>query len=216
MTHYLYKPHVHGPEYITTPDLLVDKLYRTLTTQYGVDLISNSVNEISSNPEIQCTARSVLINPAYFLVAAGGGVIVSIGAELSSEAGNAILVSRFAWRFKYLADHIDKLVFDTESDSQTSEDVPISKFPKPQLILEQFSENEEGLPRGIMICATANGVSQHLSVPSTIKIRLSDHQTGRSLNHTLTLSDPVQDRWEKRPSSRYTVGPTSGELTHYI
>jgi len=224
MTHYLYKPHVHGPEHVTTPDILIDRVYRNLNTQYGVDLLSAPVNHLSSNTEIQCVSPAVTMTPAYMLIACGGGVLLSIGTELArdeqGDVAGSIFISRFAWRLKYVSDHLEKITLvartGLSANNGSRKDVPLASYPLPDVLLKQFDDEATELPRGIMICVTATGIAQQVKVPNSVEIGLIDSVSGRELSHRISLLDVNQDRWKKRPPSRYTVGPTSGDIQHYI
>ena len=109
MAHYLYKPHLHAPDFITTPDLIVDRLFRATGNGQSVNLVSVPVDSIGSNPELQCADKTVAVVPAVFLVAAGAGALATIGAEVLTAEVRLTRVSRFAWRYKYLDDHLDRI-----------------------------------------------------------------------------------------------------------
>ena len=224
MTHYLYKPHVHGRNNITTPDILIDRLYRTLNTQYGVDLLGVGVKQLTSSVELQFSASKLTITPAYVLVAAGGGVLFGVGAEIDDETqgtnANFILVARFAWRLKYLQDHFDKMKFVIKagpvSEQQIIEEIDFSRFPSPATLIEQLNPQGTELPRGAMIIATTTGIAHQINVPEIYQVNIADTHLDRGLIHRVSLFSSDQDGWDPRPIPRYAIGPTTGDIEHYI
>ena len=224
MAYYLYKPHVQGPNNITTPDILIDRLYRTLTTQNSVELLGVGVKQLTSNVELQCSTSKLTITPAYVMIAAGGGVLLGVGAEIydgtQGTDANFMLVARFAWRLKYLQDHLDKMKFVIKvgpvSEQQIIEEIEFSGFPAPGSLIEQLKPEGTELPRGTMIFATASGIEHQINVPKTYQIKIVDTRMDRELTHRVSLFSSAQDDWDPRPIPRYTVGPTTGDIKHYI
>lgn len=224
MAFYLYKPHVQGPINITTPDILIDKLYRTSTTHDSIDLLGLGVKQLSSNVELQFSASTLTITPAYVLIAAGAGVLFAVGAEIHDGAqgtdANFMLVARFAWRLKYLQDHLDKMKFVIKvgpvSKQQIIEEIKFSGFPAPGSLIEQLNPEGTELPRGTVIFATASGIEHQINVPETYQINIVDTRMDRELTHRVSLFSSAQDEWDNRPIPRYAVGPTTGDIKHYI
>ena len=216
MNHYLYKPHVQGPEYITTPDLLVDRLYKVIKTSNGVDLQVSGVHELSAVPEVQCNLQATKVVPAYFLAAAGGGCLLSIGVECKINGSRSFIISRFAWRLKYINNHFAQLDFSINAGTPHASKVSMQVFASPSSILEQFTGQADQLPKGVMVCVGAANAVQEIKDPGIMEINLSDTQLNRSLTLRLSLLDDQQDQWNKRPLPRYSVGPTTEDVKHYI
>lgn len=216
MTHYLYKPHVHGPECITTPDILVDRLFRLKPADQGFDLVAASVQGVNTLPEVQCAESVITIIPSVFLVAAGAGTLVSLGAEVLADEVRSICIARFAWRLKYLVDHLDKIKLQVSSGDGDSTEVLLDALPAPADIINYFGDGLEGIPRGIITSIAASGITRQCQVPGAVSISLSDGHTGRTLEHHLGLLDANSDCWETRPQPRYAVGPQTGEVQHFV
>lgn len=213
MTHYLYKPHIRGPEFTTTPDILVDHVYRaTGTAGGGIELAIRGNHELDTRPEIRRGPESATVLPAYFLIAAGGGVILSAGVEYQAEASRLLLLPRFAWRLKYIKQHLHRLTFSLAG----SAGIGFGQFPAPELVINRCGNNPADLPRGIMLCVTATGVVHPVARANSLEIRLADPVLKRELTHRIALKDGDRDQWPERPAARYTTGPTSGQVKHYI
>ncbi len=213
MTHYLYKPHVHGPEFITTPDILIDRVYSAAgTTGDELELIIRDNHAINTGVEIQCALESATAAPAYFLIAAGGGVIISAGAEYKAEDSCLLLLSRFAWRLKYIKDHLDKLTFAYADNKR----VGFKQFPAPEDVINRLGNNAADLPRGVMLCVTATGIAAPLGRGNSFEITLTDPVLKRELTHRIAFEDGRNDQWPRRPAGKYAVGPTSGQVKHFI
>lgn len=219
MTHYLYKPHVQGPEFITTPDLLIDHVRRATGGAGGeVEFAIRASHEINTRPEIQRGSEPATVAPAYFLIAAGGGVILSAGVEYQAGASRLLLLPRFAWRLKYIEDHLPSLTLALAG----GETLGLEQFPAPALVMRRFGDNAAdlpglpSLPGGIMLCVTATGLARPLAPASHLEIRLADPVLKRELTHRVALQDGGQAPWPERPAARYTTGPTAGQVKHYI
>ena len=216
MAHYIYKPHVQGPEFITTPDILVDRLFLAVAGDQGLRLAAASIDRLSSNPELQCADANIQVRPACFLIAAGAGSILSFGAVVLADEAHNILVSRFAWRLKYLNDHLDQLTLAVSTGDGNSGTVSLNELPLPSDIINSLGDGLDDLPRGIMVCNTAPGLERQCKAPANISVSVSDGQSGRNMEHRLSLIDANTDRWEKRPQPRYTTGPQTGDVRHYV
>ncbi|MBT7952890.1 MAG: hypothetical protein HN764_14775 [Gammaproteobacteria bacterium] len=216
MTHYLYKPHVHGPEFITTPDILVDRLFRLRPADQGFDLVPASVQGVNTLPEVQCAESSVTITPAVFLIAAGAGTLVSVGAEVLADEVRSIRVARFAWRLKYLIDHLDKINLLVSGGEGNSTEILMNALPAPADITNYFGDGLNEVPRGIIVSVTAPGTMRQSQVPGTVSIKLTDGHKKRTMEHRLNLHDANSDCWETRPQPRYTVGPQTAEVQHFV
>ena len=82
--------------------------------------------------------------------------------------------------------------------------------------MAQFGEQSGNLPRGVMACIPAPSMERQCRLPETITISLSDEETGRTMEHRLSLVHAGSDRWNARPQPRYAVGPQTGEVKHFI
>lgn len=215
MAHYLYKPHLHAPDFITTPDLIVDRLFRATGNGQSVNLVSVPVDSIGSNPELQCGDKTVTVIPAIFLVAAGAGVLASIGAEVLTTEVRLTRVSRFAWRHKYLDDHLDRIRLLISAGQEEDSGLPMGSLPTLSEIVKQFGEQSGNLPRGVMAYIQAPSMERQCRLPGAITISLSDEETGRTMEYRLSLVHAGSDRWKARPQPRYAVGPQTGEVKHF-
>ena len=216
MAHYLYKPHLHAPDFITTPDIIIDRLFRVTGNGRTIDLVSAPVDCIGSNPELQCADKTVTAIPAVFLVAAGAGALVSIGAEVLTAETRLTRVSRFAWRHKYLDDHLDRIRLLLRAGQQEDPGLSLGSLPALSDIVKQFGEQSDNLPRGVMACIPAPSVEQHCRLPETIALSLSDEETGSTMEYRLSLVHAGSDSWKARPQPRYAVGPQTSEVKHFI
>ncbi len=224
MTHYSYKPHVHGPNNITTPDILIDRLYRTLNIEDGIDLLGVGVKQLTSSVELQFSASKLTFTPAYVLIAAGGGVLLGVGAEIydgtQGTDANFMLVARFAWRLKYLQDNLDKMKFIIKvgpvSEQQIIEEIVFNRFPSPGTLIEQLNPEGTELPRGSMIFVTTKGIAHQINVPEIYQVSIADTHSNRELIHRVSLFSPDQDMWDPRPIPRYSIGPTTVDIELYI
>ncbi|NKB38965.1 MAG: hypothetical protein GKR93_17670 [Gammaproteobacteria bacterium] len=216
MTHYLYKPHVHGPEFITTPDILVDRLFRVNPAEQGIDLVPASVQGVNTLPEVQCAESVITIIPSVFLIAAGAGTLVSLGAEVLADEGRSTCIARFAWRLKYLSDHLDKIKLQVSGGEGDSSEVSLNALPASADIINHFGDGLDGVPRGIIVSISAPEKKRQCQVPESVSIRLADGHTERTMEHRLNLLDVHSDCWETRPQPRYAVGPQTGEVQHFV
>lgn len=216
MAHYLYKPHLHAPDFITTPDIIIDRLFRVTGNGQGANLVSVPVNSIGSSPELQCADKTVTVIPAVFLVAAGAGALASIGAEVLTAETRLTRVSRFAWRYKYLDDHLDRIRLLLRAGQEEEPELSLGSLPALSEILEQFGEQSDNLPRGVMASIPAHSVERQCRLPETIAMSLCDEETGSTMEYRLSLVHAGSDRWKARPQSRYAVGPQTGEVKHFI
>lgn len=225
MAHFLYRPHIlNGPEGVTTPDIMIDQVYQTLNTQYGIDLLDVGVNQVTCTIEIHYKSQSITITPAYVLVAAGGGTLLSVAAEVvfaeQKIGAGFMLLPRFAWRLKYLTEHWDALTLqvcsDTENVRENDSDIPLTKYASPEAVMDVLPMPERELPRGVMTFVTATGVTYTENECTQLSLTITDSVSGMRLAHRVTLIPPNQEASEKRPAPRYSVGPTSGDIKHYI
>jgi hypothetical protein len=159
------------------------------------------------------------VRPAYVMVAAGAGVLLGFGIELGNEENNAssaVLISRFAWRMKYLNDHFDKLLLNITIDSDDTANIALDNFPAVDEILNRVAEGGDQLQRGLAVCVTAIGKSQQIGAPAIVELKLTDADLERQFSHRISLIDVTQDHWDKRPLPRYSIGPTTKKIKHFV
>ena len=216
MAHYLYKPHVQGPEFITTPDLLIYKLIRASMQGDELLFIPEAMNGVSTNPEVQCAIKDVNITPACFLVAAGGGCLVSLGAECVSNNNRMILIARAAWRLKYLQDHINKISLSITTKESGTTGQTLDDYPSFEAIINKMAPGFLDLPRGTMFSMTLPEQAQSLTIDQTVAIKLEDQDQNRQLSHRLSFIDFASVKNQGHDESRYAIGPTTEEVQHYI
>jgi hypothetical protein len=220
MSFFLYRPHIAGSSNnITTPDIIIDRV--AIHTNNTTQLVPT--NQLSSQVEIQLTNEPIEATPCYVLVAAGGGVLFSIGATVKTSdnsMGSAqMLVSRSAWRFINLSKHLSTLELATYTGSASSPEMcgkqEIGELQKPADIMEQISGNREALPRGTMVFCCAEQLRYTTTSPESLAVCIEDGILQRNLTHRIQLLSTEEDRWLNRPLPRYTVGPV-GDVEHYI
>ena len=215
MPHFLYRPHITGPENnVTTPDVMVDR----------VSLLNDEekcfvpVHRLSSSTELQSVTDNAAITPTYALIACGGGVILGLGC-LVGESGDPLrtadlLMSRSAWRLSNVIRHFKSLHIDVSTRGGDST-VPLSDLPKSVDLVSQIAGNELALPRGIMLLIAESSSTKVVSVPAKVDLQLVDDRLNRHLKQSIDLVSTASDPWPERPLPRYTVGPV-GEVKHYI
>ncbi len=220
MTFFLYKPHVVGPKNnVTTPDIVIDRV----SVLAGTHAYRVPVQRLSSRLGLQVAGGEVSVEPAYVLVAAGGGVLVSLGALVrgadNPQSTADLLVARTAWRLHNLTGHFASLELATLSgppgDATKTGSASVSDLAEPADIMERMSGINGALPRGITVLCAAPQLACTVSAPASFTVELADKQLGRRLSHHVDLMSVEYDRWEERPLPRYTVGPV-GEVEHYI
>ena len=216
MAHYLYKPHLLAPEFITTLELLVDRLYRATGDGPRVQLVGVPVDRIGSSPELQCDAAAITLIPAVFLIAAGAGALVSIGAEVVTDAGRSLRVSRFAWRHKYLDDHPGRIRLLSGSGAADDAALSLDSLLTLAELAQQAGGQSDNLPRGVMAYVPAVAMERQRQLPEVVCIRLADEETGRILEYRLSLIHTDSERRDARPQPRYAVGPQTGDVKHFI
>ena len=216
MAHYLYKPHLHAPDFITTPDIIIDRLFSVTGNGSGVNLATVPVDRIGSSPELQCAGNIITLTPAIFLVAAGAGALISIGAEVLTAENRLTRIARFAWRHKHLDDHPARIRLSSHVEQEDSQELPLENLPTLSDIVRQFDGQSHNLPRGVMACIPAPSMERRCRLPETITLKLCDEETGAIMEHRLSLVHTNRDRWKVRPQPRYAVGPQTGEVKHFI
>ena len=216
MSHYLYRPHIHGPEHITTPDILVDRLFRACLKEGAVILHPAGLDGIRTNPEVPGIHGNAVLIPAVYLVAAGGGIVLSAGAECVVNEYRLLHISRFAWRLKYVEDRLDRVQLLVSREGADPDIIPLNRFPAPEAVLQHLGSRGSALPRGFMVSATAAEVEYGVEVPGALTLSLMDNESERHFNHTISFTSPDGEGGVRPPDPRYAVGPQTGDVTHYI
>jgi hypothetical protein len=215
MTHKLYKPHVVGPENnITTPDITID---RVLMLNGGARAYL-PVHRLVPGIELQVARGEIEVTPAYSLVAAGGGALVGVAALVrkagDSEVSGDVLIARSAWRLRNVVDHLSSLQLSVTGEAGDAS-ILLEELLQPADISDTLAGKEPNLPRGILALCLASSASFTCQAPTAISVHMNDDKLGRRLLHATRLLSVDSDRWDQRPSPRYTVGPV-GEVQHYI
>lgn len=189
MSFFLFKPHVVGPEgSITTPDIMVDRVY------LNGDL--RSVNSLSSDCWQQVDA-GVAAQAAYAITALGGGALIAPALVLQD---GPVVVARKAWRLNNLDGHVGDV---------TLNGTRLADLDLPATIIERAGGAGDTLPRGYMVLCTKPG--------DTREAELADPVRRRSLSHRVVFEPVEEDRWgADRPKPRYSVGPTQKDVQHFI
>lgn len=212
MTFFLFKPHIVAPTGdITTPDLLIDRVY---VSQSG-DFAPASVNSLSSEIEVSVDQMPTKLEPMVALISAGGGTIVSPAIRVIDPACADVVIdvrlARSGWRLDRLGGEADEVAVKLSDDEIGTLDI--------QAMIDQvraFSgRNDQTIGRGVCILST---LSSSLEIERTGYLNLAYDlkPLKRSLVHKLALSNRVEDEWGERPMPRYTVGPQHDGVKHYI
>lgn len=189
---FLLKPHVTGPGGdVTSPDVVVDHL---VVDGGGRPLSALTTEAWQQSPDGE--ARG-----AYAVMALGGGDLLLPAVVLGP---GPVVVSRRAWRLGSLDGHAGRV---------TLNGAPLSEVGPPEeavaAVAGGAAGGAAGLPRGLLVVRTAPGRS--------LGATLDDPVRGRRLEHRVVAEDVSRDRWGgARPRPRYSVGPTRGDVRHYI
>ena len=217
MAHFLFMPHVVGPEnHITSPDIVIDKV--SVVTQNEETCIP--VQRLCSQSQLQALTNTYRIAMVYALVAGGGGVLVAPAALIYPQgqpvaSAADIVIARMAWRLRNVLEHFGKIELSANAGGKSSH-YSLSALPDPRQVITERDGDKLALPRGVMKLCVATSDTMALQAPGTVRVQLSDERLNRQLNLDVSL-DPIDaDRWGKqRPLPRYTVGPLA-EVKHYI
>jgi len=188
MSLFLFKPHVVGPKGdITTPDIIVDRLY--------VDGKLKSLNSLSSET-YQLIEPGETCRPAYAITAAGAGALISPATLIGLSR---ICIARKSWRLQNLNGH---------TGTVTLNGIKLETLRLPSDLIEATGGSGDTMPRGyLLICSSSEESTEAI---------LNDQKRGRKLVNRMSLSSVEDDPWGgKRPNSRYSVGPMIKEVEHY-
>ena len=193
---FLFKPHIEGPKgAITTPDILVDRLFSVEDGNQIPAPVSDLTSEL-----VQQVRPGWTVAPFFMLTALGGGTIISPGALLEN---GRLVAARKAWRFDNVASHADRLALNA---------APLASIADPHTLLAQGGGEGTRLRRGIAIVAAGEPVT----AADSFTVTLTDPVLSRELAHTVSLVDVTKEAWPDRPMPRYSTGPTKVEVQHYI
>ena len=186
---FLFKPHVVGPKgNITTPDVIVDCLI--------VDNHRRAIGLLTCECWQQVDAGTSA-TPAYALMALGGGALISPALCLSS---GWVVVARKAWRLANLEGHSGTLKLNGQA---------LAEIDAPEQLIVSAGGTGDVLPRGYMVVRTVNA--------SSTDVQMEDPVLNRTLSHRVVFTLLDEDRWgNDRPRPRYSVGPTTRDVTHFI
>ena len=217
MAHFLFMPHVVGPEnHITSPDIVIDKV--SVVTQDEETCIP--VQRLCAHSQLQALTSTYRITVAYALVAGGGGVLLAPAALIYPQGQPAataadIVIARMAWRLRNVLEHFGKIGLSANAGGESNH-YSLSALPDPRQLITDRDDDKLALPRGVMKLCAATTDTMALQAPGTVRVQLSDERLNRQLNLDVSLDSIDADRWGKqRPLPRYTVGPL-GEVKHYI
>lgn len=209
MSHFLFKPHVAGPEdNVTTPDVLIDRACM-LTDGRRTPL---PVHRLHALTELQAV-DGLAVTPACALIACGGGTLLGLALVLQPPESPAsaadCIVARSAWRLRNVAEHFDGLRL-TMSAGERSVSAGL-----PPLGAPDTANGDHPLPRGTLELSAVQIATLEVTAPTRIVVEMTDPERARAISLSLALIPAAVDRWEARPLPRYTVGPV-GEVKHYI
>jgi hypothetical protein len=176
------------------------------------------IHRLSSAVELQVFPHQLEITPAYALVAAGGGPLLSLAA-LVRDSGESILkadflISRTAWRFRNVMNHFGSLQLGVGRPTIT-DTIVLSRLVQPEEIMTQADDGGLALPRGVIALCVATRTTLIAEPPLEFTAHLLDQLSRRELTLSAVLDLVDRDRWDGRPLPRYTVGPI-GKVEHYI
>ena len=212
MSFFLFKPHVEGPKGdITTPDILLDRLF----VAHEGKVSSVPVDRVTCESELQID-DDVTAVPGFFLVASGAGPIVGPAVQLNSGNGvhsiTDIQLARKAWRHANLTEHFEEIELASSVGKKQ-----LGAFSDMEAVIPQVpGVVAEQLPRGIAVLAFAYELVTDLDAPARFAMTLQDDVKSRKLDHYAQLVPISVDPWHDRPTPRYSVGPQTGEVTHYV
>ena len=214
MAHFLFQPHIVGPENnITSPDVMVDTL-SAVTTDSERRL---PVQRLCSDYELQAEVGGHIATSAFALIACGGGPLLAPALLLSPsqqpDIVADIVIARSAWRLRNVLEQFGDIQLSASESGQTT-DCALASLPTLTTLITHSEGDQLVLPRGVLKLCPAKALT--VEAPSTIQVQLEDKTLQRQISLTLNLSSVDTDRWgDDRPLPRYTVGPV-GEVTHYI
>ena len=108
---FIYRPHVHNLDNVSTPDVLIDHV----SILKGEETAAAPIDRITTNVEIQVVGGSTVPDAAIVLVGAGAGTLLSVASNHGNrdEPVNRLScvkpLSRQAWRLSDIADHVAEL-----------------------------------------------------------------------------------------------------------
>lgn len=215
MTHFVYRPHIAGPENnITTPDILIERVFLNA----GNDFIGIPVHRIMTRAELQRGKTELLLTPAYALISLGGGTLITAATVIrekgQSPASAEVLMPRQAWRLGNVLDHMENLDVSICCEGRCVQQVNCAEVG-PDLAVAPLCDSAERMPRGVAVLCAPTDASFILAGSATISVTLHDKTKQRELTHNQRYTHLDEDRWRARPLPRYTVGPV-GEVKHYI
>jgi hypothetical protein len=109
---FIYRPHVHNLNNVSTPDILLDHL---LIIE-GKKTATAPIDRLTTNVEIQVAGINTLPDAAFTLIGAGAGTLLSVASnhgnqnEPVNRLSSAKPISRQAWRMSDIGDNVANLV----------------------------------------------------------------------------------------------------------
>jgi len=205
MSLFLFKPHVRGPEYVTSPDLLVDSL-AVAAGDAGEGTLPTAL--LSTAYALEIPADGATARGGLYVCAAGAGAIFGTVFEVTCPAlGPRYVVARQALRGRHEADGIPGFVL-TLGDGEVRHDVAL---PAADAITELLHRIDRGRMALILDASAPMPVR-----PGALQLALTRAEGLPALTQRLVLESLNQRHWPEPTAARYTVGPTEGEVEHYV
>lgn len=169
---FMFHPHVHGPDVVTTPDILIEhasRLGRTRPEVFGASDLSSAIS---------VDARATDLFPSVVVIAGHPAPVLSVGFD--GGRGRAI-VGRQAWRLSDVKSQLDRLLFRIRRLSKTGELVSEHRLPglpdtDPSRASAVFCSDDS-------LCVDATGVEW-------CEAEIFDPVLDRSILHRLWLNRP--------------------------
>lgn len=190
MSFFLYKPHVYGPEGVTTPDVIID----TVLKPKALDDQLVPVDQLTSQTYLQAREGSV-VNAGFAQVAAGGGVIL---CPVMAISGGQTIFFRTAWRVEHHLKDAMKLSFGGEDGYIHA----FSASPKTRCSAIVTLPRETKAPK--------DGGALRL------EMSCSDAPVLKAVLNVSILPQANREDFDGGPAPRYSVGPTRKPVKHYI
>ncbi|MEE2998342.1 MAG: DUF2848 family protein [Pseudomonadota bacterium] len=109
---FIYRPHVHNLDNVSTPDVLLDHLL----ILKGEETAATPIDRLTTNVEIQVVGGNTQPDAAFTLIGAGAGTLLSVASnhgnqyEPINRLSSVKPISRQAWRMNDIGDNVANLV----------------------------------------------------------------------------------------------------------
>ena len=205
MSLFLFKPHVRGPEYVTSPDFLIDSL---AVAGGGPNAEPAPTALLSTAYALEVPADGATARGGLYVCAAGAGAIFGPALEVTCPAtGPRYVLARQALRGRHEIDALPSLGLTLGDGAATREVV----LPDADAIAAVMTRIDRGRMELLLDAGPALPIG-----PGAIELTLTRPEGAPSLTHRLELQALEQRHWSEPTAARYTVGPTTGEVEHYV